>query len=41
VIRRTDFGHLDLEKTFDDPKTYTKPFTVRIPHTLLADADIF
>jgi len=27
--------------TFDDLKAYTKPFTVRIPHTLLADADIF
>jgi hypothetical protein len=40
-FRRTDFGHLDLEMTFDDPKAYTKPFTVRIPHTLLADADIF
>jgi len=40
-FRRTDFGHLDLEMTFDDPKNYTKPFTVRIPHTLMADADIF
>jgi hypothetical protein len=27
--------------TFDDPTMYTKPFTIRIPHTLLADADIF
>jgi hypothetical protein len=27
--------------TFDDPRNYTKPFTVRIPHTLMADADIF
>jgi hypothetical protein len=40
-FRRRDFGHLDLEMTFDDPKFYSKPFTVRIPHTLLADADIF
>jgi hypothetical protein len=40
-FRRRDFGHLDLEMTFDDPKFYTKPFTVRIPHTLLADDDIF
>ena len=39
-FRRTDFGHLDLEMTFD-PTNYTKPFTVRIPHTLMADADIF
>jgi len=39
-FQRRDFGHLDLEMTFDDPKFYTRPFTVRIPHTLLADADI-
>jgi hypothetical protein len=40
-FRRRDFGHLDVEMTFDDPKMYTKPFTIRIPHDLLADADIF
>lgn len=40
-FRRRDFGHLDLEMTFDDPKMYTKPFTIRIPHNLMADADIF
>jgi hypothetical protein len=40
-FRRRDFGHLDYEITFDDPKMYSKPFTVRIPHDLLADSDIF
>jgi hypothetical protein len=40
-LHRRDFGHLDVEMTFDDPQTYTKPFTIRIPHNLLADADIF
>lgn len=40
-FRRRDFGHLDIEMTFDDPKIYTRAFTVRVPHTLLADADIF
>lgn len=40
-FRRRDFGHLDVEMTFDDPKNYSRPFTVRIPHDLLADADIF
>jgi hypothetical protein len=40
-FRRSDFGHLDYEVTFDDPKMYTKPFTVKIPHELLADADVF
>jgi hypothetical protein len=27
--------------TFDDPQMYTKPFTIKIPHNLMADADIF
>ena len=40
-FRRRDFGHLDYEITFDDPKMYTKPFTVKIPHDLVPDSDVF
>jgi len=40
-VRRRDFGHLDVEMTFDDPLMYTKPFTIKIPHNLLPDSDIF
>jgi len=40
-FRRRDFGHLDVEMTFDDPRMYTKPFTIKVPHDLLADSDIF
>jgi hypothetical protein len=40
-FHRIDFGHMDIEMTFDDPQSYTKPFTVKIPHTLLGDQDIF
>jgi hypothetical protein len=40
-FRRRDFGHLDYAVTFDDPSLYTHPFTVRIPHLLVADNDIF
>jgi len=40
-LHRRDFGHMDLEMTFDDPKMYTRPFTIKVPHDLLADADIF
>jgi hypothetical protein len=40
-FRRRDFGHLDYEITFSDPKMYTKPFTVKIPHELLPDSDNF
>jgi len=40
-FHRTSFGRLDVEFTFDDPVMYTRPFTVKIPHDLLPDADIF
>jgi hypothetical protein len=40
-FQRRDFGHLDVQMTFDDPQMYTKPFTINVPHDLLADADIF
>jgi len=40
-FRRRDFGHLDYQITFDDPKMYTRPFTVSIPHDLLPDSDVF
>jgi hypothetical protein len=38
---RRDFGHMDVEMTFDDPKMYTKPFTIKVTDDLLADSDIF
>ncbi|HUI82549.1 MAG TPA: hypothetical protein VLY24_31720 [Bryobacteraceae bacterium] len=40
-FHRRDFGHMDVEMTFDDPKMYTRPFTIKVPHDLLADSDIF
>jgi len=39
--RRRDFGHMDVEMTFDDPQMYTKPFTIKITNELWADSDIF
>jgi hypothetical protein len=38
---RRDFGHMDVETTFDDPKMYTKPFTIKVTDELWADSDIF
>jgi len=38
--RRRDFGHMDLEMTFNDPKLYTKPFTTRVTFVLQPDTDI-
>jgi hypothetical protein len=40
-FHRRDFGHLDVEMTFDDPEMYAKPFTIKVPHDLLPDSDIF
>ena len=37
---RRDFGHIDAEITFDDPKPYTKPFSIKVTHLLQADSDI-
>jgi hypothetical protein len=35
---RRDFGHMDVEMTFDDPVYYTRPFTVKIPMRLIPDS---
>jgi len=39
-FRRRDFGHMDLQITIDDPKTYTKAFTYKINLLLLPDTDL-
>jgi len=38
--RRRDFGHIDLEIRYDDPKYYTRPFTNKTTLTLIPDSDI-
>ena len=39
-LRRRDFGHMDVEITVDDPKAYTKPFTIKLTQQLLPDTDV-
>ena len=39
-IRRPDFGHLDIEITVDDPKAYTKPWTVTVHQQFAADTEL-
>jgi len=39
-FRRTDFGHMDIEVTIDDPKTYTRPWNVTERLTFMPDTDI-
>lgn len=38
--RRRDVGHLDVEITIDDSKSYSRPFTFKVTHLLQADSDI-
>ena len=38
--RRPDYGHLEIDVTVDDPKAYTKPFTVRVSHQVLLDEEL-
>jgi len=38
-FRRPTFGKLEIDVTVNDPKSYTKPFTVRINQRLLADEE--
>ena len=39
-VRRPDFGHLEIEVTVDDPKAYTKPWTVTLGQQFAADAEL-
>ena len=39
-FRRKDFGHMEIEFTFNDPKAYTAPWSVTVPFELLPDTDI-
>jgi hypothetical protein len=39
-FRRKDFGHMDIEITIDDPKAYTKPWTVTLPLVLQPDTEL-
>ena len=37
---RPSFGKLEIDVTIDDPKAYTKPWTIRVNQTLAADTDL-
>lgn len=38
--RRRDFGHMDWDITIDDPKAFTKSFTIKTQRTLQADTEL-
>lgn len=39
-FRRKDFGHMDVEITIDDPKAYTRPWSVTLPLVFVPDSEI-
>ncbi len=39
-FRRPDFGHLEIEITVDDPKTFTKPWTVKLTQRLMPNTEL-
>jgi hypothetical protein len=39
-FRRRDFGHMEVKLTIDDPKTYTKPWTVTIGWEYFPDTEL-
>jgi hypothetical protein len=39
-FRRPNFGTLEIDVTIEDPKAYTKPWTVRVNQRLLVDTEL-
>jgi hypothetical protein len=39
-IRRPDFGHLEIRVTVDDPKAYTKPWSVTLKQKIVIDTEL-
>ncbi len=39
-IRRPDFGHLEIKVTVDDPKAYTRPWSVVLTQRIVVDTEL-
>jgi hypothetical protein len=39
-FRRTNYGNLEIEITIDDPKAYTKPWTVKVNQRIYPDTEL-
>jgi hypothetical protein len=39
-IRRPNYGTLEIDVTIDDPKTYTRPFTVKLTQVIELDTEL-
>jgi hypothetical protein len=40
TITRPDFGHLEIVVTVDDPKAYTKPWTITLRQQFAANTEL-
>jgi len=39
-FRRPTYGHLQIDMTVEDAKSYTKPWTVRVDQRILPDQEL-
>jgi len=39
-FRRVNYGNLEIETTVEDPKAYTKPWTVTVKQRVMLDTDL-
>ncbi len=39
-MRRPNYGTLNLEITIDDPKVYTRPFTINLTQNIEVDTEL-
>src|SRR5579859_6365822 len=39
-FRRVNYGNLEIEITIDDPKAYTKPWSVTVKQALMLNTDL-
>jgi hypothetical protein len=39
-FRRVNFGKMEIEVTVDDPKAYTKPWTVKVNQRIMLDTEL-
>ena len=39
-FRRINYGELEIEVTVDDPKSYTKPWTVMVRQRIMPDTEL-
>ncbi len=39
-FRRVNYGNMEIEITVDDPKAYTRPWTVKVHHRIMLDTEL-